>query len=69
LYRYDWYVETEVYDKGAKEEKVLKDFSKILSFLDNSHIKKICGDIALDVIKDGAYYGYIVPDKEGLVLQ
>lgn len=69
LYRYDWYVETEVYDKGAKEEKVLKDFSKILSFLDNSHIKKICGDIALDVIKDGAYYGYIVPDKEGLILQ
>lgn len=69
LYRYDWYVAPEVYDSNVKEEKVLKDFSKILNFLDNSYIKKICGDIALTVIKEGAYYGYITSDTEGLVLQ
>jgi hypothetical protein len=47
----------------------MKDFSRILNFLDNSYIKKICGDIALEVIKNGAYYGYIVPNASGLILQ
>ena len=69
LYRYDWYVVPEIYDDNVKEEKVLKDFSKALRYLDNSYIRKVCGDIALSAIKDGAYYGYIVPSNEGLVLQ
>ena len=68
LYRYDWYVAPEVLDDNTKEEKVLKDFSKVLNYLDNSYIRKICGDIALNVIKDGCYYGYIVPSNEQLVL-
>jgi hypothetical protein len=53
----------------VKEEKVLKDFAKILDYLDNSNVRKICGDIALSVIKDGAYYGYIVPSQDQLILQ
>ena len=69
LYRYDWYVVPEIYDKAIKEDKIMKDFSRILNFLDNSYIKKICGDIALEVIKNGAYYGYIVPNASGLILQ
>ena len=40
LYRYDWDVVPEVLDEAEKTaEKVLKDFSKILNYLDNSHIK------------------------------
>lgn len=69
LFRYDWYIVPEVDDDSIKEEKVLKDFNSILNYLDNSHIKKVCGDIALSVVKNGAYYGYIVPSKNGLVLQ
>lgn len=70
LYRYDWYVVPEIYgSEDVKEEKILKDFAKVLNYLDNSNIRKICGDIALSVIKDGAYYGYIVPSTEALVLQ
>jgi hypothetical protein len=69
LYRYDWYVVPEIYDDATKEEKVLKDFSKVLNYLDNSYLKKICGDIALEVIKNGCYYGYIVDNPNGLVLQ
>ena len=38
LYRYDWYVVPEVYDSSVSEEKVLKEFSKILHFLDTSYI-------------------------------
>ncbi|MDV3428258.1 MAG: hypothetical protein LIR50_14770 [Bacillota bacterium] len=70
MYRYDWYVTPEIFDKdNSKTEKILKEFNDILTFLDNSHIKKLCGDIALDVIKFGAYYGYIIPSSNGLVLQ
>ena len=70
LYRYDWYIVPEVFDESAKTvEKVLTDFDKIMSYLDNSHIKKLCGDIALEVIKNGAYYAYIVPSSKGLILQ
>jgi hypothetical protein len=69
LYRYDWYVTPEIYDDAIGEEKVMKDFNRVLSFLDNSYIKKVCGDIALEVIKNGCYYGYIVPCATGLVLQ
>lgn len=69
LYRYDWYVVPEIKDDKVKEEKVLTDFNKILNYLDNSYIQKTCGDIALTVIKSGCYYGYIVPNKDGLLLQ
>lgn len=69
LYRYDWYVAADVIDTSVKEEKVDKEFHRILNFLDNSHIRKICGDIALSVVQEGCYYGYIVPNPDGLVLQ
>ena len=69
LYRYDWYVVPEILDENSKQEKILTEFSKILNFLDNSHIKQLCGEIALEVIKNGAYYGYILPSENGLMLQ
>ena len=69
LYRYDWYVAPEILDDNAKEEKILTDFSLILNWLDNSNIKKVCGDIARTVIIDGAYYGYIIPSNDGIYLQ
>ena len=69
LYRYDWYVVPEIYDSSIKEEKVLKDFSKTLNYLDNSYLKKLFGEISNEVIKNGCYYGYIVDNADGLVLQ
>ena len=52
LYRYDWYVVPEIYDDKTKEDKVVKEFVKILNYLDNTHIKKMCGEMALKVVKD-----------------
>ena len=69
MYRYDWYVVPEVYDETVKREKILADLSKILRYLDNSYISKICGDIALGVIINGAYYGYIVDSPKGIFIQ
>ena len=69
LYRYDWCVMCDKHDEKVKEETILQDFDRILQFLDNSYIRKLCGDIALSVIIEGVYYGYIVPSSQGLVLQ
>lgn len=70
LYRYDWYITPEIKDESEKSfEKALVDFNNILGYLDNSHVKKVCGDIASEVVKNGAYYGYISPSRDGLILQ
>lgn len=69
MYRYDWYVVPENYGNDVKEEKVISEFIKILNFLDNSYVKKVCGDIALNVVRNGAYYGYIVDSPDSIMLQ
>ena len=69
LYRYDWYITPEIYEENPKVEKVIKEYTKILSFLDSSYIKKLCGDIALKVIKYGCYYGYVVPSDDCIIIQ
>ena len=69
MYRYDWYIVPEVYDKDVKEEKVVSDFVKLLNYLDGSYVKKVCSDIALNVVRNGAYYGYITDSDSGIVLQ
>ena len=60
LFKYDWYVTCYVDDlDGEKEEKILKEYSKALLYLDRSDIKKLCGDIALQIMVEGAYYGIL----------
>ena len=69
MYRYDWYITPFVNDDKLKEEKILDGFYKGLQRLDNFHVKKILGEIALKVLRYGAYYGYKVKTAQGIVLQ
>lgn len=70
LYRYDWYIVSEIKDKEkAKKDKIASEFNKVLKYLDNSYIKNLCGDIATQVIVNGAYYGYQVENSESFQLQ
>lgn len=69
LYRYDWYVTSESYADSPNVGKIKKELKILLKYLDNSYIKKMCGDISLQVIKNGAYYGYIVPSQNNILLQ
>ena len=69
MYRYDWYIVPEIFDDSVKEEKILKDFSKLLSVLDNTYIKKLCGEVALKTIVDGCYYGYLIDNKDSFAIQ
>ncbi len=38
-------------------------------YLDNSEVKRTCGDIALEVVKSGVYYGYIMDLGDRFALQ
>lgn len=69
LYRYDWYLYPENVKETAKPEKVIEEYTKLLTYLDGSYLKKLCGEIALKVVKYGCYYGYIVDTPRGLQLQ
>ena len=69
MYRFDWYMVAEPFTETVKEEKVVEDFSKVLTYFDNSHIKKLCGEFSLAVIKDGVYYGYAYEGNDNIIIQ
>ena len=72
MYRYDWMVTPYINDEVASEKDkntALADFYKILLYLDNSELKKLFGEIALKVVKNGCYYGYLVPTTKRITVQ
>ena len=69
MYRYDSFLTPYVNGDNIKTEKVLDGFYKGLNILDNFKVKKTLGEIALQVVKQGCYYGYKVPTATGIVLQ
>jgi len=56
----------EIFDTKIKKETVIKDFISVLSYLDTSRIVSTCQNIALKVIRDGVYYGYMNEDPTGI---
>ena len=69
LYRYDWMITPHINKDSVKDEKVLEGFNKALLFLDNFEIKKYFGEVALKVIRNGCYYGYIVENNGKVSVQ
>ena len=54
---------------SMKDEKVLDNFHKALTFLDDFEVKRFCGEVALKVIRNGCYYGYIIAQNGRVVVQ
>ena len=69
MYRYDWFLTPYITDENIKTEKVLNNYSKALRILDNFGVKKQLGEIAVKVLRYGAYYGYKVESGDSFVLQ
>ena len=69
LYRYDWFVVPILYDEKIKVEKVVEGWYKSARLLDNCDLKQTFGEIALDVIKDGCFYGYTIQQKNAAYIQ
>lgn len=72
LFCYDWFIEPRIsYSSEGKvlEEKMLKDFHRALNYLDDSNIKTNFDKIALEAIKSGAYYAYVLDCGNKFVFQ
>lgn len=69
LYKYDWVMTPVVNDDRVKDKTVIDGFRQCSLFIENSDIKKLFGDIALKVVKNGCYYGYLVKSNERIVIQ
>lgn len=68
MYRYDWVV-TPYYSKDIKHEKLLDGFNKVLAYLDNFEAKKFFGNVALKVVRNGSYYGYLIAQNGTVIVQ
>ena len=70
LYRYDWILTPYIYTEKEKDLQKVKDtFNKTLSYIDNFNVKKNFGEIALKVIKEGCFYGYLIDQGDTAVIQ
>lgn len=69
LYRYDWMVTPYINSDNVNTNKVLDNFNKILYFLDNFQVKKFFGEVALKVIRNGCYYGYLIQQGDKINVQ
>ena len=69
LYRYDWVITPYVNDTNMKKEKILDSFNKALFALDTFDVKAFCNDVALKVVKNGCFYGYLIPTADRMTVQ
>lgn len=70
LFRYDWMVTPVTgWDAKVKDSKVIEGWLRGCKFLENSEFKKVCGDIALKVMRQGCYYGYRLDKADSTHLQ
>lgn len=69
LFRYDWIVTPFVVEQETDQKKLIQNFDKVLRFLESCQIKKILGEMALKVVRNGCYYGYIVRNGDQASIQ
>lgn len=69
LYRYDWMITPYINSDNIKDDRVLDNFYKALNAFDNFEIKRFFGEVALKVVRNGCYYGYIVNKGEKISVQ
>ena len=71
LYRYDWMITPYINEEKETEkvdDKVLQNFYKVLLYLDNFEVKRFFGEVALKVIRNGCYYGYLIPQNQKMAI-
>lgn len=63
--------ETEVEDTGQDKEKKKQfaNFFKVLKFFQLFQVKRFCGEVALKVIRNGSYYGYLISQNNKVSVQ
>lgn len=69
LYKYDWMITPFVVSDKVKPEVVVDTFNKALKYFDDFQIKRWFGEVALKVVRNGCYYGYIVRNGDQISVQ
>ncbi len=69
MYRYDWIITPYYPSDSVKADKLLLAFKDALKYMDNFGVKKFFGEIALKVVRNGSYYGYIISTNSKIALQ
>ena len=60
-------METSEQDKEKKKQ--FGNFFKVLKFFQSFEVKRFCGEVALKVIRNGSYYGYLLSQGNKIVVQ
>lgn len=69
LYKYDWIVMPVIYSENMDKKRIIDKWYKLNSIFEKSNFKKVFGRIALKVIKNGCYYGYVVKQNNAVFIQ
>ena len=56
-------------EEVKEKKKLFGNFFKVLRFFEGLEIKRLCGEIALKVVRYGCYYGYIIPTSTRINIQ
>lgn len=68
FYRYDWYITPQVMGDLAPA-KIMSEFNRSSWYLENFNVKLFLTDVALKVVRQGCYYGYIIHDTDTAQIQ
>lgn len=78
LFRYDIYLTPVMSDSmlgsdgeelSGSQKKVVKNWYAASKYLEDSHLKRVFGDIALKVVRDGCFYGYCIKRNDAAYIQ
>lgn len=64
FYRYDWFNTPYKVSDAVTPSVLIDGFNKSNAYLDAFGVKEYFGEVALKVMRQGCYYGYIIDDKE-----
>ena len=59
--------QTQANNKARKKQ--FANFFKVLKYFEAFQVKRFCGEVALKVIRNGCYYGYLIPRPNRMTVQ
>ena len=69
LYRYDWFITPYTSSDKVSPDKIIDGFNKSNQYLDAFGVKEYYGEVALKVLRQGCYYGYVIHDADTAQVQ
>ena len=69
FYRYDWFITPFTPSNKVTPDKIIEGFDRSSQYLDAFGVKEYFGEVALKVMRQGCYYGYIIRDNDTAQVQ